>query len=222
VTVFLVFALSGGAVPLPLTVLQLLCFDVGTETLPALALGREPAEPGLMERPPRRREQSVIQPPMLLRAWLFLGLIAAILEMSGFFYVLTKAGWHLGDPTGEGSPLNHGYRQATTMTFFSMVACQIGTAFAARTERASLRSVGVFSNRLLLWGIAFELVLAGAIIYLPPLQSLLATAPLPPEALALTLPFPFIVWGADELRRWFVRRHAARIARPGDAAATAA
>jgi calcium-translocating P-type ATPase len=74
---FMVFALSGGAIPLPLTVLQLLAFDVGTETLPALALGREPAEPGLMERPPRPRSESVIQPPMLLRAWLFLGLISA-------------------------------------------------------------------------------------------------------------------------------------------------
>ncbi|MGB0095548.1 MAG: cation-transporting P-type ATPase, partial [Solirubrobacteraceae bacterium] len=48
VTPFMVFALSGGKIPLPLTVLQLLAFDVGTETLPALALGREPAEPGLM------------------------------------------------------------------------------------------------------------------------------------------------------------------------------
>jgi calcium-translocating P-type ATPase len=207
---FMVFALGGGAIPLPLTVLQLLAFDVGTETLPALALGREPAEPGLMERPPRPRSESVIQPPMLLRAWLFLGLISAILQMGGFFYVLTKAGWHLGAPTGSGHALNHGYREATTMTFFSMVACQIGTAFAARTERASLRSVGVFSNRLLLWGIAFELVLAAAIIYLPPMQSLLSTAPLSPDALALTLPFPFIVWGADELRRYFVRARAQR------------
>ena len=207
---FLVFALSGGAIPLPLTVLQLLAFDVGTETLPALALGREPAEPGLMERPPVPRRESVIQPPMLLRAWLFLGLISAILEMGGFFYVLTKAGWQLGDPTGDGYPLNHGYREATTMTFFSMVACQIGTAFAARTERASLRSVGVFSNPLLLWGIAFELLLAAAIIYLPPLQSLLSTAPLSPDALALALPFPFIVWGADELRRYYMRSRAQR------------
>lgn len=143
---------------------------------------------------------------MLLRAWLFLGLISALLQMGGFFYVLTKAGWHMGDPTGKGHPLNHGYREATTMTFFSMIACQIGTAFAARTDRASLRSVGVFSNRLLLWGIAFELVLAAAIIYLPPMQSLLSTAPLGPDALAVTLPFPFIVWGADELRRWLLRR----------------
>ncbi|HET8956781.1 MAG TPA: HAD-IC family P-type ATPase, partial [Solirubrobacterales bacterium] len=73
VTPFVVFALAGGAIPLPLTVLQLLAFDIGTETLPALALGREPAEPGLMERPPRRRSESVIRPAMLVRAWLFLG-----------------------------------------------------------------------------------------------------------------------------------------------------
>jgi calcium-translocating P-type ATPase len=207
---FLVFALGGGAIPLPLTVLQLLAFDVGTETLPALALGREPAEPGLMQRPPRPRSESVIQPPMLLRAWLFLGLISAVLQMGAFFYVLRNAGWTPGAPTGEGHPLHHGYMQATTMTFFAMVACQIGTAFAARTEHASLRSVGVFSNRLLLWGIAFELALAAAIVYLPPLQALLSTAALSAQDLLLTLPFPFIVWGADELRRWALRRRAAR------------
>ena len=216
---FLVYALGGGAIPLPLTVLQLLAFDVGTETLPALALGREPAEPGLMQRAPRKRSESVIGPPMLLRAWLFLGLIAACLQMGGFFFVLAKAGWSPGDPTGTGTPLHHSYVQATTMTFFSMVACQIGTAFAARTDRASLRSVGVFSNRLLLVGIAFELVLAAAIMYLPPLQSLLATAPIPPEALALTIGFPFVVWGADELRRWAIRRRSRGNARARSAGA---
>jgi calcium-translocating P-type ATPase len=207
---FIVFALGGGAIPLPLTVLQLLAFDVGTETLPALALGREAAEPGLMQRPPRRRSEGIIRRSMLLRAWLFLGLIAAALEMGAFFYVLSGAGWSPGDPTGEGSALHHAYQQATTMTFLSMVACQIGTAFAARTERASLRSIGVFSNPLLLWGIAFELGLAGLLIYVPIFQDLLGTAALPATDLLLVLPFPFIVWGADELRRWLVRRRGQR------------
>jgi calcium-translocating P-type ATPase len=204
---FLVFALARGVVPLPLTVLQLLAFDVGTETVPALALGREPAEPGLMDRPPRPRREGIIRPAMLLRAWLFLGLIAATLQMGAFFYVLTRAGWHPGDPTGSGSPLHHAYLEATTMTFLAMVVGQIGTAFAARTEHASLRSVGVFSNRVLLWGIAFELALAAMIIYLPPFQHMLSTTALPPHLLLITLPFPFIVWGADELRRYIIRRH---------------
>jgi calcium-translocating P-type ATPase len=210
VTPFLVFALGGGAIPLPLTVLQLLAFDVGTETLPALALGREPAEPGLMGRPPRGRGEGVIRTPMLLRAWLFLGVICAALAMAGFFYVLLSAGWSPGDPTGERHPLHHAYLQATTMTFLGMVAGQIGTAFAARTERASLRSIGVFSNRLLLWGIGFELVLAAILIYAPAFQSLLGTAALEPHMLLFVVPFPFIVWGADEIRRWILRRRDGR------------
>jgi magnesium-transporting ATPase (P-type) len=74
---FLIFALAGGAVPLPLTVMQILAIDLGTDTLPALALSREPAEPGLMDRPPRPRTQGVISGGMLARAWGFLGLISA-------------------------------------------------------------------------------------------------------------------------------------------------
>jgi calcium-translocating P-type ATPase len=207
---YVVFALGGGAIPLPLTVLQLLAVDVGTETVPALALGREAAEPGIMSRRPRPRSQSLIDRQLLVRAWVFLGLISAALGMAAFFYVLLRAGWSPGDDTGEGSPLHHDYRQATTMTFLSMVACQVGTAFAARTEHASLRSVGVFSNRLLLWGIAFELALAAVLIYVPVCQDLLGTEALPWHYLLAVVPFPFIVWGADELRRWLARRRAPR------------
>ncbi len=203
---YLVFALGGGAIPLPLTVLQLLAVDVGTETVPALALGREAAEPGIMRRGPRPRSQGIIDRALLFRAYVFLGLISAALGMAAFFYVLVRAGWSPGDATGEGSPLHHGYQQATTMTFLSMVACQVGTAFAARTDRASLRSIGVFSNRLLLWGIAFELALAALLIYVPVFQELLGTAALPWYYVLAVAPFPFIVWGADEVRRWLARR----------------
>ena len=95
------------------------------------------------------------------------------------------------------------------MTFLSMVVAQIGTAVAARTERASLRSIGVFSNPLLLAGIGAELALAAAIIYVPFLQNLIGTAALPAHLLLITVPFPFIVWGADELRRYLLRRRRA-------------
>jgi magnesium-transporting ATPase (P-type) len=203
---FLVFALTRGAVPLPLTILLLLTFDVGAETLPALALGREPPEPGIMERPPRARSEGIIRAGMLVRSWLFLGVLVAGLSMGGYFYVLTSAGWQAGDPVGAGHPLHHAYLQATTMTFFGMVMGQVGTAFAARTERASLRSVGVFSNRYLLGGIAFSLGLTAAIVYLPLFHQLLSTASLPASTLAIAVPFPFVVWGADELRRAYLRR----------------
>jgi calcium-translocating P-type ATPase len=210
---FLLFALSGGAIPLPLTVLQLLAFDVGSETLPSLALARDPIEPGSMERPPRPRSEGVIQGPMLVRSWLFLGAMVSVLSLSGYFYVLNGAGWHPGDAVGAGDPLHHAYLQATTMTFVGMIAGQIGTAFAVRTRRASLRSIGVFSNRYLLLAIVAELMLAAVFVYAPPLQSLLGTAALPLHDLAFMLPFPFIVWGADELRRWLIRRNQRHIPR---------
>jgi calcium-translocating P-type ATPase len=203
---FLVFAISGGAVPLPLTVLQILAIDLGTEILPALALGREPPEPGLMDRPPRPRSEGVIRRSLLTRAWLFLGLIEAALVLGGFFFVLLRAGWRPNDLVSSGHPFHDTYLRATTMTFVGIIACQIGTAVAARTERASLRSVGFFTNRLLLWGIASEIVFAAALVYIRPLQSAFGTAALQPVDLAMLAPFPLIVWGADELRRMVARR----------------
>jgi hypothetical protein len=73
--------------------------------------------------------------------------------------------------------------------------------------------VGVFTNRPLLWGIVFELALAALLIYAPPFHALLATAALSPAELLFALPFPSIVRGADELRRYLVRRHSGSAAR---------
>ena len=83
--------------------LQLLAFDVGTETLPSLALGRDPIEPGSMERPPRPRSEGVIQGPMLVRAWLFLGVMVAGLSLAGFFYVLTEPAGTPATPSASGT-----------------------------------------------------------------------------------------------------------------------
>ncbi|MFJ3175316.1 cation-translocating P-type ATPase [Streptomyces roseus] len=203
---FIVFALSAGTVPLPLTVLQILAIDLGTETLPALALGRERAEPGVMSRPPRPSGQGVISKDMLVRSGGWLGSVSAVLVMSAFFYVLWRAGWHPGDPTGPGTPLHHAYLTATTATFAGIVTCQVGTAIAARTDHAALRDIGFFTNPLLLAGIAFELAFTAALVYTPVLQHLFGTAALPLDVVLLVAVFPPLVWGTDEIRRWVRRR----------------
>ncbi|QZA05980.1 cation-transporting P-type ATPase [Mycolicibacter heraklionensis] len=205
---FLVFALSGGMVPLPLTVLQILAVDLGTETLPALALGREPAEAGLMEQPPRPTSENVITRQLLWRSWGLMGTVSAVLVMVGFSTVLARGGWHPGAPTGPGAPLHHVYLQATTMSFAAIVACQVGTAFASRTAWSSFRSIGFMTNRLLLGGIAFELAFAAAVVYLPPLQAIFGSAGLAGWMLLMLVPMPVLVWGVDELYRWWLRRHA--------------
>ncbi|HTI25658.1 MAG TPA: cation-transporting P-type ATPase [Kutzneria sp.] len=205
---FLLFALAGGAIPLPLTVLQILAVDLGTETLPALALGREPAEPGLMQRDPRGRREGVITKRLLWRAWGVMGSVSAVLALLAFFAVLLAGGWRFGDRLASGS---HLYQQATTATFAAIVACQVGTAFAARTEWASLRAIGLTSNRLLLAGIGFELAFTAALVYVPALQSVFGTAALPLWAVLMLLPFPFVVWGVDELNRWRRRRRSGQV-----------
>ncbi len=214
---FVIYALAGGAIPLPLTALQILAIDLGTDTVPALALGREPAEPGTMDRPPRPREAGIISRELLARAWLRLGVLEALLVMGGYFLVLLAAGWSPGDPTGAGAPLHQAYLRATTMTWAGIVACQMGAAFAVRTSHASLREVGVLSNRHLLRGVAFALLFAAAIIYAPPLQSIFKTAALPAHDLLVLACFPLIVWGSDELWRWRARTNALRSKpRPGE------
>jgi magnesium-transporting ATPase (P-type) len=202
---FLVFALSGGRVPLPLTVLQILCIDVGTETLPALALGREQAEPGSMSRPPRRRSEPLIDRRLLLRGWLLLGGVSAVLVTGAFFAVLVVGGWTSGADVSTGG-LHTVYLQATTMCFLGIVACQVGTAFAARTEHASLWSIGVISNRLLIGGIGFELLFAAAVTTIPGVTSVLGMALPPGWALALLPAFALLVWAPDELVRALGRR----------------
>ena len=173
---FLLFAVAGGAIPLPLTVLQLLAIDLGTDTLPALALSREAAEPGLMDRPPRPPKERLIRKSLLLRSWGFLGVISAALVIGAYLFTLHTGGWQPNAPTGAGTPLNHLYRQSTTVAWLGIVACQIGTAFAARTDRVSLRQIGVFTNRFLLVAIGVALSFAAVVVYVPAFQSIFGTA----------------------------------------------
>ena len=202
---FLVFALAGGLVPLPLTVVQILAIDLGTETLPALALGRERAEPGVMAKPPRPPTEQVVTRRLLTRAWLVLGGVSAVLVCAGFFLTLRTAGWHPGADVGAGTALHHAYLQATTATFLGIVACQLGTAWAARRDTARIRDIGVTSNPLLLVGMAFEVLFSVAIVSLPGLHDALGLAMPPLHTLALIAVFPFVVWTADEMRRRFHR-----------------
>lgn len=92
---------------------------------------------------------------------------------------------------------------------------EVEAAFAARTSRTSLRKVSVFSNRLVLWGILFELAFAAAAIYLPPLQAIFGMNALGLRELAILAVLPFLVWDLDELQRWALRRRerAERVAR---------
>ncbi len=171
---FILYAFSGGGIPLALNIMQILSIDLGTDLVPALALGREPPEPGIMERPPRRLKAHVINWPLLARAYLWLGPIQGLAAMAAFYFQFWTHGYW-GQWTGlpASGPL---YASAMAMALAAVVVTQIGNLFAHRSATVSLWRLSWRSNRFLWVGIATELTLVAAIIYLPPFQRIFDTA----------------------------------------------
>ena len=211
--------------PLALTVMQILAIDLGTDIVPALALGTEAPEPGVMERPPRSRKGRLIDRRLLLRALVWLGSIQTALCFAGFFFLYRTFGYsdffNLPRPdlipyperllTRDGSV----YVLATSIFLAGVVASQIGNAFACRTDRLSVFSVGLWSNHFLLFGFLVELALVLALIYVPPFQEIFELAPLPLYYWALLLTYPFVMLLAEEGRKAFLRlqkKHRAGVA----------
>jgi sodium/potassium-transporting ATPase subunit alpha len=164
------------SIPLPLTVPQILAVDLGTDMVPALALGAEAPHPGIMDVPPRPRTERLLSLPLLLRAYAFLGLIEAGIAMAAFFWFLRANGWTWGAHLDWTDPL---YRQATTVTFAAIVVAQVANVFACRSERVSAFRLGFLSNPFILWGVAVELILLAVIVYTPFGNLVLGTGPLP-------------------------------------------
>lgn len=169
-----VFLFSRGLVPLPLTVMQILTVDLGTDMLPALGLGAEKSEPGIMAQPPRSHNAHLLNRRILLKAFGWYGLIAAILSTIGYFLTNRVNGWTMANLATGGFD----YRQATTMTLATIIFCQIAAALNCRTQRSSVFRIGIFSNRKIIGGIIFEVLLLLALMYLPELQIIFNTAPL--------------------------------------------
>ena len=126
--------------------MQILAVDLGTDLIPALGLGVERPEPGLMKQPPRSLSKRILDLPLLLRAYGFLGIIEASACMAGYFFVYYSSGWRPGLELASSGQI---YLQATTMCLAGIVATQIGNVFACRTERESVLKVGLLSNRLI-------------------------------------------------------------------------
>lgn len=185
-------------IPLPLTIMQILAVDLGTDLFPALALGAEKPSGNLMQRPPRSPEERLLNWRVLSRAYLFLGPIEAVAGLYGYFHVLKSGGWQWGEPL---SPHNILYLQATTACLAGIIITQIANAFACRSSTESVFRLGVFSNRLLIGAIAIEIVIALFIIYTGTGNTFFGTAPLEPSIWLILLPFSVMLFIAEELRK---------------------
>jgi sodium/potassium-transporting ATPase subunit alpha len=162
-------------IPLPLTILQILAVDLGTDMLPALALGAERPHRSLMQEPPRQAGERLLSWPMLARAYLWLGMLEATVAMVAFFFVLKQGGWNYGELLGAADPL---YLQATTACLAAIVVAQVINVFACRHPRESVLRFSLRTNPLLLLGVAAEVVLILLIVYTPLGNAAFRTAPL--------------------------------------------
>ena len=173
--------------PIPLLPIHILWINLVTDGLPGLALAVEPAERGIMRRPPRPPRESIFAGGMWQHMlWAGLTMAAVTLLTQAYAIHIASAHWQ-------------------TMVFTVLTLSQMGHALAIRSERDSLFRQGLFSNIALLGAIALTFVLQLATIYLPALNPVFKTAPLTAQELVFCLAMSSVVFFAVEIEKLLVR-----------------
>jgi magnesium-transporting ATPase (P-type) len=157
---FLVWALSGGSFPLAISVMQVLALDIGTDLLPALALGGEPPSRHTMVS--RARTGQLLDSGVLVRAFGVLGPAEVLASLGAFTAVLLAGGWTWGAQPADGL-----LATASGTAFAAIVLGQLANAFACRSEAWPVHRMNPWSNRLLPLAIAVELLLLAAFLGVP-------------------------------------------------------
>ncbi len=183
-------------IPLPLAVIQALAVDIGTDLLPALALGAEPPAPGVMRAAPEPPSRPLLTRRLGLRTFLFFGPLEAAIALAGFFAFYLVEGWRFGDSF---APFEGASRAAATVTFLGIVGGQVGCLVAQRD--GTLRQRLSLANRAIAVGLAFEICLVLVLLYVPGLNRAVSMAAIDPAWL-LTIPLAALTFMmCDELRR---------------------
>ena len=171
-------------VPAALSVLQILAVDLGTDLLPALGLGAEPPEPGEMRRPPRHRHAPLLTGAVLVRAYLVLGLMEALVSMGGYLLALP-----------------HSQRQASTLTFVLIVAGQMGALLACRSSIRPFWQLLSRANPLFWTGLLSEPLVAALLVLMAPVATVFGMEPIPRGWLSWVGLAPVAVLLADSLHK---------------------
>lgn len=198
-TPFVIWALSGGRFPLALGVLQILALDIGTDLLPALALGAEPPRADALRQPPARRH--LLDWPLLVRAFGVLGPVESAVAMAAFLASFVALGWRPGGIFPDAAALP----AASGAAFTAVVIGQMANAFACRSSQQWPGALGWTGNRLLLLAVGVELIVLMLFLHIGWLARLLGHAPpsLAGAAVAL-LAFPAVL-AVDAGYKWWKR-----------------
>ena len=185
----------------PLTAIQLLWLNLVTDSFPALALGREKGEPGIMKLPPRAKNEPIINKDMLTTvaiqavgiflsvAGAFLAALASMNKGSTFFFAGT---------VGKGSmPID----VARSVAFATLICAELFRAFAARSERISVFKLGLFSNKMMNGSVGLSLLMLLAVIYIPGVNGIFDNVMISPLSWCVILPLAFVPFILNELTK---------------------
>lgn len=198
---FVRFAMSGNSaeiwviflapflgLPIPLLPIHILWINLLTDGLPGLALAAEPAERGIMQRPPRPPAESIFAHGMWQHiVWVGLAIAGVTLFAQAWAIHFASAHWQ-------------------TMVFTVLTLSQMAHVLAIRSETESLFRQGLFSNPMLLAAVALTFLLQMATIYLPFLNPIFSTQPLTWQELLFCLLLSALVFVVVEVEKWMVRR----------------
>ena len=190
-------------IPLPLTIIQILAVDLGTDMVPALALGAEKPHPEVMRQPPRPPAERLLSWSLLARAYLWLGLLQSAVSLMAFFYVLQAGGWRYGVLLAGDDPL---YVQATTACLAAIVAAQVVNVFLCRDPCRAAWSFPPLGNRFLLLGLGVEISLLLLIVFSPAGNWLFATQAFQGEIWGVIVVLALVFGLFEETRKFAIRR----------------
>lgn len=189
--ILIIFLSMLAGLPIPLTPIQLLWLNLVTDGAPALALGLEKSEPGIMDRPPRPTREPVINRDM---AWAIgaISIADTIAVMAVFVMALNRYPGQL--------------LMAQTIAFTTLVCSELLRAFTSRSETHSIFSIGFLSNTWMIWAVSFSFILMLGVLYFPFLQTFFGTVSLGWRDWLMMLPFMVVAPVTAEIVKWIQRQ----------------
>jgi len=193
--IFLISLIPNTLIPgiaAPLTAIQLLWLNLVTDSFPALALGREKGEPGIMKLPPRPKGEPIINKSMLVHVSVQAIAIFVCVATAFLTAITSKGGFFFAEGVDN-------LTGARTVAFATLIIAELLRAYASRSERISVFKLGLFTNKLMNMSVGLSLALLMAVIYIPGVNSIFDNVMLMPTAWLVILPLSLIPFAASEI-----------------------
>ncbi len=193
--ILIIFIAMLAGLPMPLKPVQLLMLNLVTDGAPALALGMEKGDPDIMKRPPRPTKEPVINWEMQIGT-MVQAVVMTVAVLGAYYWAL------------QIYPQDTGHAQ--TIAFATLCMSELFRAFTARSEHYGIFSIGVFTNRWMIWAVLGSATLVLIAIYVPFLRPFFDTTLLSLSDWMIAVPFMLLASIAAEITKVFIRRKAAK------------